>query len=239
MKKKSRLNRWSLVAAVCLCVSLSGVSAQEKKNSDWANLGRYAVANAELPKPTKADKRVVFMGNSITEGWVRIHPEFFSSNGYVGRGISGQTSYQFLLRFRPDVLNLAPVLVVINAATNDIAENTGEYNEETTFGNIISMVELAQANKIKVILTTTLPTAGFKWNPSITDAPQKIQSLNSRIKAYAKANKIPLVDYYSSLLAADGRSLHATYSKDGVHPTAEGYDVMEVLIKKEIEKELR
>ena len=143
-----------LMAVFCLGASLIGINAQEK---DWANLQRYAQQNAELPKPDKNEKRVVFMGNSITEGWVNTHPDFFKSNGYIGRGIGGQTSYQFLVRFREDVINLSPALVVINAATNDIAENTGAYHEDRTFGNIVSMVELAKANHIKVILTTTLP----------------------------------------------------------------------------------
>ena len=184
-----------LMAVFCLGASLIGINAQEK---DWANLQRYAQQNAELPKPDKNEKRVVFMGNSITEGWVNTHPDFFKSNGYIGRGIGGQTSYQFLVRFREDVINLSPALVVINAATNDIAENTGAYHEDRTFGNIVSMVELAKANHIKVILTTTLPAAAFGWNPAIKDAPQKIASLNARLKAYAQTNKIPFVDYYSS-----------------------------------------
>ena len=126
-----------LMAVFCLGASLIGINAQEK---DWANLQRYAQQNAELPKPDKNEKRVVFMGNSITEGWVNTHPDFFKSNGYIGRGIGGQTSYQFLVRFREDVINLSPALVVINAATNDIAENTGAYHEDRTFGNIVSMV---------------------------------------------------------------------------------------------------
>ena len=186
----------------------------------------------------KKDKRVVFMGNSITEGWVRTHPDFFKTNGYIGRGISGQTSYQFLLRFREDVINLSPALVVINAGTNDVAENTQAYNEDYTFGNIISMVELAKANKIKVILTSVLPAAAFKWRMEIKDAPQKIKSLNDRIEAYAKANKIPYVDYYQALVVNENQALNPQYTKDGVHPNSEGYDIMEPLIKKAIDKAL-
>lgn len=239
MKHKTLLTPWLLLAFICLCLPLTQTTAQDKKNPDWANLSRYEKQNAELPPPAKGEKRVVFMGNSITEGWVRAHPDFFKSHGYVGRGISGQTSYQFIVRFRPDVINLLPALVVINAATNDIAENTGSYNEDITFGNIVSMVELAKANKIKVILTTTLPAAAFRWNPSITDAPQKIKALNKRVEEYAKANKIPYVDYYSHLLAADGESLDAKYTNDGVHPTPAGYDIMEALIQKEIKKILK
>ena len=156
----------------------------------------------------------------------------------IGRGISGQTSYQFLLRFREDVINLSPALVVINAGTNDVAENTGAYNEDYTFGNIASMAELAKANKIKVILTSVLPAAEFPWRREIKDAPQKIQSLNARIEAYAKANKIPFVNYYQPMVVGENKALNPQYTKDGVHPTGEGYDIMEALIKQAIEKAL-
>lgn len=225
-----------LIVILCVSSFLIGVNAQ---NKDWANFARYAAANAELPKPAKSEKRVVFMGNSITEGWVRTHPDFFQTNGYVGRGISGQTSYQFLARFREDVINLLPKLVVINAGTNDVAENTGAYNEDRTFGNIVSMVELSKANKIKVILTSVLPAAAFDWNLSITNVPQKIQALNVRINAYAKANKIPYVDYYAKMVTGANKALNEQYTKDGVHPTAEGYVVMEGLIKEAIDKTFR
>lgn len=178
------------------------------------------------------------MGNSITEGWVNTHRSFFTDNGYIGRGIGGQTSYQFLLRYREDVINLSPALVVINAGTNDVAENTGPYNEDYTFGNIVSMVELARANKIKVILTSTLPAASFGWNPSIKDGAEKIASLNARIENYAKKHKIPFVDYYQAMVVGDNRALNPAYTNDGVHPTAEGYTIMEKLIKKAIDKAL-
>ena len=130
-------------------------------------------------------------------------------------------------------------MVVINAATNDVAENTGAYNEDYTFGNIVSMVELAKANNIKVILTTTLPAAAFGWNKSITDAPQKIAALNARLQKYAKKNRIPFVDYYSEMVVGENKALNPQYTKDGVHPTAEGYDVMEKLVRKVIDKVLR
>lgn len=229
------LGQWILPVAVCLSFSVGEAYAQKK---DWANLGYYAQDNAALPKSTKKDKRVVFMGNSITEGWVRTHPDFFKANGYIGRGIGGQTSYQFLLRFREDVINLSPALVVINAGTNDVAENTGAYHEDYTFGNIVSMVELAKANKIKVILTSVLPAAAFRWNAAIQNVPQKIQALNTRTEAYAKANKIPFVNYYQALVVAENQALNPQYTKDGVHPTAKGYDVMEPLIKNAIDKAL-
>ena len=233
---KNRFLKLGLCLAVTLAFSSMEVMAQ--KNNDWARLGRYANANKELLVPAKKENRVVFMGNSITEGWVRIRPDFFKENGYVGRGISGQTSYQFVVRFRPDVINLNPKLVVINAGTNDVAENTGPFDLQTTFGNIVSMVELAKANKIKVILTSVLPAAKFKWNKNITDAPDKIEALNALIKEYAKKHKIPYVDYYTPMVTGPERALNPAYSKDGVHPTAEGYEVMEALIKPVIDKAL-
>ena len=139
---------------------------------------------------------------------------------------------------RKVVINLSPALVVINAGTNDVAENTGAYNEDYTFGNIASMAELAKANKIKVILTSVLPAAEFPWRREIKDAPQKIQSLNARIEAYAKANKIPFVNYYQPMVVGENKALNPQYTKDGVHPTGEGYDIMEALIKQAIEKAL-
>ena len=233
------MKRFTVLAISLLCLTCMGAMAQKKQTHDqFANFKRYEQANKELPAPAKKEKRVVFMGNSITEGWVKIHPEFFKENGYVGRGISGQTSYQFLLRFREDVINLKPKLVIINAVTNDIAENTGPYDIDITFGNIASMAEIAKANKIKVILTSVLPAAGFRWNKKITDAPDRIEALNAKIKEYAKANKIPYVDYYTPMVTGAERALNPDYSKDGVHPTLDGYIVMEALIKPVIDKAL-
>lgn len=220
-------------ATISVVVNLN---AQDK---DWANLRRYASANAEVISDIHKTPRVVFMGNSIVEGWVSHRPDFFKDNGYIGRGIGGQTSSQFLLRFRQDVINLKSELVVINAGTNDCAENTGPYSEDHTFGNIVSMVELAQVNKIKVILTTVLPAAQFGWNKSITDAADRIASLNTRVKQYAKQHKIPFVDYYTPMVSGAERALNPAYSNDGVHPTSAGYDVMESLVQKTIKQSLR
>lgn len=223
------------IGVVLLSLICTEVNAQ---NRDFGGLNRYARENKNVPILGKKSKRVVFMGNSITEGWVNTHPDFFTDNGYIGRGISGQTSYQFLLRFREDVIKLLPALVVINAGTNDIAENTCPYNEEYTFGNIVSMVELAQAHKIKVILTSILPAASFGWNPSVLDAQAKILSLNARLKKYARKHKIMYVDYYEKMVYGENGALNPQYTKDGVHPTSEGYLVMEELIKKAIDKVL-
>lgn len=221
-----------------LCLLFSWTETMAQKHDQFANFKRYEQANKELPAPAKKEKRVVFMGNSITEEWVRIHPEFFKENGYIGRGISGQTTYQFLLRFRNDVINLKPKVIIINGGTNDVAENTGPFNLNNTFGNIASMAEIAKANNIKVILTSVLPASGFRWNKKITDAPERIEALNAKIKEYAKENKIPYVDYYTPMVTGEERALNPDYSKDGVHPTLEGYLVMEALIKPAIVKAL-
>lgn len=225
-----------VLAAACSLLTCNVAVAQN--HNDFANYKRYAKENAKLGKPAKGEKRVVFMGNSITEGWVNTHPDFFKKHGYIGRGISGQTSYQFLLRFREDVINLEPKVLVLNYGTNDIAENTGPYNEDITFGNILSMVELAQAHKIKVILTSTLPARNFGWRPSVTDAMEKIRSLNARVKAYAEENGIQYVDYFTALLAPDKGGMDTKYTPETVHPNGAGYDVMEALIVPAIEKAL-
>ncbi len=215
----------------------AAVSMQAQKH-EFANWKRYAKANAELGAPAKGEKRVVLMGNSITDGWPGTSPKMFEDKSIVGRGIGGQTSYQFLLRFREDVINLKPSIVVINYGTNDIAENTGPYNEDLTFGNVCTMVELAKYHKAKVILTSCLPAGGFGWRPAITDGMQKIRKLNARVQAYAKENKIPYVDYFSAMLNEDGTAMNPDYAKDnpGVHPNAKGYAVMESLLLPVIEK---
>lgn len=219
-----------LLLTVVAAVAISSFTSYAQRN-DWANFGRFEQENKELlASPTPSKRLVVFLGNSITEGWANMRPSFFTDNDFVGRGISGQTSYQFLLRFRDDVINLHPRAVVINAGTNDVAENNHVYNEDRTFGNIVSMAELAKANNIKVILTTVLPATGFGWNGSVKDAPEKIKSLNARIADYAHENKIPFVDYFTPLVAEDGKSLPARYSRDGVHPTEAGYEIMEATV---------
>ena len=224
-----------LITAVALLSMALGAQAQKHDFADWK---RYANANKELGAPAKGEKRVVLMGNSITDGWPHTRPEFFKDNNLIGRGISGQTSYQFLLRYREDVINLQPKVVVINYGTNDIAENTGPYNEDLTFGNVLSMVELARYHKCKVILTSCLPAGGFSWRPSITDSMDKIRHLNARVQEYAKKNKIPYVDYFSAMVNAEGTGMRADLANDnpGVHPNAAGYAVMESLLLPVIKK---
>lgn len=223
----------TFMLAAMMLLTANNMQAQRH---DFACFDCYAKANAELGKPAKGEKRVVFLGNSITWGWVDQHPEFFKENGFIGRGISGQTSYQFLLRFRQDVIDLQPKIVVINYGTNDIAENTGKYDEDQTFGNVVSMCELAKANKIKVILTSTLPAGNFPWRLEIKDSMEKIRSLNARVKAYADAHEIPFVDYFTAMLNEDGTRMNTEYTPEQVHPNKKGYAVMESLVLPVIKK---
>src|SRR5262249_2058195 len=162
----------------------------------------------------------VFMGNSITEGWFKADPEFFKGKSYVGRGISGQTTPQMLVRFRQDVINLKPFAVVILAGTNDIAGNTGPATLEEIFGNIASMAELASSNKIKVILSSILPVFDYPWKPGLQPA-EKIVSLNQMIKNYATKNGHIYLDYFSAM-ADERHGLKKELGDDGVHPNMAG-----------------
>ncbi len=222
-------------------IAASAIIAEAREFQDWSNFGRYHDSNIEMMARPQTERRVVFLGNSITDNWAKQRPEFFKENGFVGRGISGQTTYQFLSRFREDVINLHPQIVVINAATNDVAENTHPYNEDMTVGNISSLIELAQANGITPILTTTLPAASFGWRKEITGSSDKIEALNKRLRALAKEKKITFVDYYSKLVTPGDpdRALNAAYSGDGVHPNADGYVVMESIILPVLQKKLK
>lgn len=211
---------------------LAGELVSAQSAVDFANLAKYKDDNA-LILNTKKKVDVVFMGNSITEGWVKSHPEFFSENNYTGRGISGQTSSQMLLRFQNDVVALKPKLVIINAGTNDIAQNTGVYDQDFTFNNIKAMADIAQSNRIKVIIASVLPAAAFPWRKEITDVAQKVDALNSRLKQYAQKNKLPFIDYNTAMRDEKG-GLREGLSKDGIHPTLSGYTIMEPMIKKAI-----
>ncbi|WP_375447597.1 GDSL-type esterase/lipase family protein [uncultured Fibrella sp.] len=211
---------------------------EERLRTDWAYLSRYAVDNQKLADAAATTKRVVFLGNSITENWAKLQPGFFTDNSFVGRGISGQTSGQTLVRFRQDVLNLKPAAVIINIGTNDVAENSGPYNPDFTFGNIVSMVELARANNIRVILASVQPAYRMPWRKEVTDVPGKIVRLNERIKAYAQQNNFVYLDYFSAL-ADERKGMKAAYTDDGVHPTLAGYQVMGPLAQKAIAEALK
>ena len=197
------------------------VPSQAPAADDWANLSRYREANQSL-SPADA-QRVVFIGDSITEGW-QSRPFIHDSPHFVGRGISGQTAPQMLVRFRSDVVALKPAVVHIMAGTNDIAGNTGAENEDEVFGYIVSMVQLARANGIEVVLASIPPAADFPWRRGLDPAP-KIQSLNARLKAYARSHSLAYADYWSALASRDG-GMKPEFSEDGVHPNDRGYDAM-------------
>ncbi|HVU46381.1 MAG TPA: SGNH/GDSL hydrolase family protein [Terracidiphilus sp.] len=189
---------------------------------DFADLERFKDANAALGAPAAGENRVVFMGDSITQGWHL--DESFPGKPYVNRGISGQTSPQMLVRFRQDVIDLKPKVVIILAGTNDVAGNTGPMTPEQTENNLSSMADLAAANGIKVVLCSILPAYDFPWRPGQEPA-QKIVKLNEWIKAYAAEKGYPYVDYYAAM-RDDRGGLPATLSKDGVHPLPAGYAIM-------------
>ena len=225
----------ALAVAAWLGMTLPATAAA----GHWGDFDRYAASNEQL-KREKTDDRVVFVGNSITDHWVRDRGEFFGAHpNYVGRGISGQTTYAFVTRFRRDVTELEPAVVIINGGINDIAENSHPYNEDITFGNIRTMVEQAMMHGSKVILTTLLPAANIPWRAEIENTPDKIKSLNSRICRLAYLYDLPVVDYYSALIAEDGVSLKPEYTYDGLHPNVEGYKIMEALIVPQIDQTLR
>lgn len=199
---------------------------------DWPYLQKYQQENANLSAPKTDENRVVFLGDSITEFWTKECPDFFDKKTYINRGISGQTTPQILLRFRADVINLKPKIVVILAGGNDIAGNTGLSTTEMIMNNIISMVELAKANQIKVILCTVLPANYFYWNPKEKPA-ERIIELNLALKNYTFSNEIPLVDYYSAMVDSE-KGLKPNFTEDRVHPNKAGYLIMSPLIEKAI-----
>ena len=200
--------------------------------TDWAHLKKYEQSNSELKKINEPD-RVVFMGNSITEGWSNFDKDFFINNPFVNRGIGGQTTPQMLIRFKPDVVNLNPKAVVILAGINDIAENTGPVTIENIAENIISMAEIAKANEIKVFICSTLPAIDFPWSPGMDPGP-KVVKLNSILKNYCDSNNIPYVDYFSAMSDEKGglKVPEYTTADDLVHPNLAGYKVMEKIILK-------
>ncbi|MEP6467772.1 MAG: GDSL-type esterase/lipase family protein [Parafilimonas sp.] len=199
---------------------------------DWPNLGRYRDANSKLGLPAANEDRVVFMGNSITDAWINSVPEYFAGRAYIDRGISGQTTPQMLIRFRQDVIALKPKVVLILAGTNDIAGNTGPSTLEMIEDNFASMTQLAKAAGIQVILSSILPVYDYPWKPGLQPA-EKIITLNKWIKDYALNNDCFYLDYFSSVVD-DRKGMKAEYSKDGVHPNAEGYKIMGALADKVI-----
>lgn len=218
----------------------------ENKLKDWPALKRYGEANLTITVPGKGEKRVVFIGDSITDSWDdAAYGGFFPGKSYVNRGISGQTTPQMLIRFRPDVIALSPRVVIILAGTNDLAGNTGPTTLEAIEDNLISMIELARANRIRVVLSSVLPVSDYEKNkegkPIVQTQrrpPDQIRKLNDWMRRYAERAKLVYLDYYSAMV--DGKGfLKEELSSDGLHPTTKGYEVMAPLAEQAISTALK
>jgi len=229
------------------CDQLSSkLAGAEKTLQDWPNLARYHDANATIKPPAKDEKRVVFMGDSITDGWQRPqYGGFFPGKPYIDRGISGQTTPQMLVRFRPDVIALQPKVVVILAGTNDLAGNTGPMTLDQIEGNLQSMSELAHDNKIRVVLASVMPVSNYGHDREgkpvdmrIKRQPEKIIELNNWIRNYSAAHGDIYLDYFSAMVDEHGL-LKADISEDGLHPNAKGYAIMSPLAEKAIAEALK
>jgi lysophospholipase L1-like esterase len=213
------------------------IELMQRKAQDWPQLARYRDANAKVPPPEKNENRVVFLGDSITDGWNLA--EYFPGKLYINRGISGQTTPQMLIRFRPDVIALKPKAVVILAGTNDIAGNTGPMTNEMIQDNYASMAELARANGIKVVFASVLPVHDYgKTKVTERRSPEQIFQLNQWIKSYCAANGHVHLDYFGKMVDDKGM-LKAEFANDGLHPNAEGYKIMAPLAESAIQQSLR
>ena len=220
------MKRYVLAAALAV-FSIVSLCAQDLPDKDWAHFGRYADANAAVTQAPRA----VLLGDSITDAWYSMDQPFFVAHNFAGRGISGEVTSHMLVRFRRDVIDLHPKYVVILAGINDIARNNGFISVENTFGNIVSMCELAKANKIKPVLCTLVPSDHIAWRSGLGDVTPLVSSLNEMIRQYAKEKRIRLVDYAKLLSDADGRILEGV-TRDSVHPVIEGYKMMEEALLK-------
>ena len=201
---------------------------------DWPGLAYYHDKNKILRKLKPNGNRIVFMGDSITEGWSNFYPDFFKKNNFINRGISGQTTPQMLIRFKSDVVDLLPKAVVILGGTNDIAGNTGPSSIKMITDNIFSMVDIGTINNISVILSSVLPVFRYAWNLGIKDPPKTILRLNKKIQDYAENNDLIYIDYYSSMVDKRG-GMKKEFSEDGVHPNKEGYRIMSTIVSAKIE----
>jgi len=227
--------KFARIFSVLLLISLFNM--EDIIAQDWPNLSRFKIANEALRDPAPNEQRVVFMGNSITEGWGQMVPDFFKNKPYINRGIGGQTTPQMLVRFRADVVHLKPAAVIILAGTNDIAGNTGPSTVEMIADNIFSMCETAHANGIKVIIASTLPAFDYPWAPG-KQPNVKIPELNAQLKAYAEAKGHLYLDYFSAM--DDGNNgLRKELTSDGVHPNKAGYEIMGPLTEKMIQKAIQ
>jgi len=234
MTNLRRILARNILPLVVLLLGSGPLYAQQAQ--DWPNLQRYRQANDSLRAPAANERRVVFMGNSITASWSKFFPQMFPGKPYVGRGISGQTTPQMLVRFRQDVIALKPAVVVILAGTNDIAGNTGPSTLEMIEDNLMSMTELARANGIRVVLSSVLPVFDYPWKRGLEPAP-KIVALNAWIKSYAARVGAVYLDYHSAM-ADERQGLRADLTTDGVHPNEAGYRIMAPLAERAIAQAL-
>lgn len=202
--------------------------------SDFANLKRYYSENIKLLDSNNNGNRIVFFGDSITEFWTKRNSTIFHNSNYINRGISGQTTAQMVLRFEQDVLKLHPATVVILAGINDIAENTGPITVEAIFQNIVTIIEASITNTIEVILCSVLPSNTISWKTDVAPADKIIQ-LNQLLSDYASENKIIFVDYYNPMVN-ENKGLDSKYTDDGVHPNSEGYNIMEEILKHQLDR---
>jgi len=213
------------------------IMSETSQAQDWANLNRYKEENSKLVLPKSNEHWVIFMGNSITEGWSQQLPEFFDGKQYINRGIGGQTTPQMLIRFRQDVVDLKPTIVVILAGTNDIAENTGPSTLQMIADNIFSMAEIARANNIKVIISSVIPAFDYPWRTGLKPN-KKIPALNKLLKEYCDKNEIIYLDYFTAM-KNDKNGLKEEYGSDGVHPNKKGYQIMAPLAEEAIKRALK
>lgn len=212
------------------------VAGMQHQLADWAQLSRYRQENAALGDPTPQQRRVVFYGDSITDSWGRQHGRFFPDQPWVNRGISGQTTPQMLVRFQQDVLALHPEAVVILAGINDIAGNTGAESLGTIQDNFRSMVALAKAAHVRVILSSVLPAAAFPWHPGV-DPRDEVVALNQRLQEFAAKEHVGFLNYYPAMVGPDG-GMRPGISLDGIHPNDAGYAIMEPLAREAVLKSL-
>lgn len=227
-----------------LATALNALMRNDARARDFGNIARYREANRLLSPAASGEARVVFMGDSITDSWPQPRfGEFFNGRPYVGRGISGQTTPQMLVRFRPDVIDLKPRVVVILAGTNDIAGNTGPMTNEEIQGNLASMAELSRLHGIRVVLASILPVSAYHTSP--TGVPQtrlrpmaRIVGINGWLKKYAASEGHVYLDYFSAMVDDTG-VLREELSTDDLHPNAQGYAIMAPLAEAAIRQALR